>query len=257
MKNYIVYVGFAMGGAEYSLRVSEDDLPIIIEAYKNGYSSFTLAGTQHRFLEPKKLGIYEVLNNEEFRKYIKFNARELIDQGFINKKWGNTVFTQKLLGNLKSIKNVTRDFLGNMYYGELKGAQSKSSDYISHSRIKELEQISNPSFDLTKVIKFCHEINDNWHRENYLSVGALVRALKDHVPPIFGCANFKEVANNYNGNGKSFKSSMLNLQNTSTNISDRLIHSHITNSVALPSDTQVNFSQEIDAMLEEIVRVLK
>ena len=153
--------------------------------------------------------------------------------------------------------DVNFNYLGNFKYGEFKVVKGKKVNYISNIRIKELSKINNIRFDLTKVIQFCKEINDSWENENYLSVGVLIRALKDHIPPIFECKNFTEVANNYGGEKSSFSKSMKNLENSSKHISDRLIHSHIKKSETLPTETQINFSQDLDVLLEEIVRILK
>jgi hypothetical protein len=85
----------------------------------------------------------------------------------------------------------------------------------------------------------------------------LTRALLDHVPPIFGKQSFAEVANNYGGGGKSFRESMLHLERSARNIGDAHLHIQIRNSESLPTSTQVNFSNDIDVLLAEIVRVLR
>jgi hypothetical protein len=41
------------------------------------------------------------------------------------------------------------------------------------------------------------ELNDNYDRRNTYSAHALLRAILDHIPPIFGYADFTAVANNY------------------------------------------------------------
>jgi hypothetical protein len=43
----------------------------------------------------------------------------------------------------------------------------------------------------------------------------------------------------------------------SRDISDRTLHSQIRSKEALPNKTQVNFANDLDALLEEIVRILK
>ena len=78
----------------------------------------------------------------------------------------------------------------------------------------------------------------------------------DHVPPIFGCKKFSEVANNYAG-AKSFKESMLNLENSSRKISDQYLHVQVRASETLPTVRQVDFSNDLDVLLGEIVRILK
>lgn len=52
-------------------------------------------------------------------------------------------------------------------------------------------------FDVTKLLALISELNDNYASSHTYASHALLRALLDHVPPAFGCANFREVANNY------------------------------------------------------------
>ncbi len=82
----------------------------------------------------------------------------------------------------------------------------------------------------------------------------LVRAIVDHVPPIFGQKSFKEVANNYQGSS-SFKKSMLHLDQSLRNVADAHLHTHIRQRESLPSQTQVYFAQDLDVLLAEILRL--
>lgn len=78
----------------------------------------------------------------------------------------------------------------------------------------------------------------------------------DHVPPIFGSSSFQQVANNYSG-AKSFKEAMQNLENSSRKISDYYLHSQIRKSESLPNVTQIDFSNNVDFLLSEVIRLLK
>jgi hypothetical protein len=127
--------------------------------------------------------------------------------------------------------------------------------YIDLDRIEELRAISSTHLDLTKLIELCEEINTCYSNECYLAVAMLIRAVLDHVPPIFGHSSFGEVANNYGG--RSLKKSLQHLQNSSRNIADAHLHLPIRNKESLPNRTQVNFSNDLDVLLAEIVRVLK
>ena len=97
------------------------------------------------------------------------------------------------------------------------------------------------------------ELDHAFSIENYISVILLVRAILDHVPSIFGLNTFPEVANNYGT--KSFKDSMLHLENSSRKIADSYLHTRIRRKESLPNPTQVNFSNDIDVLLAEIVRI--
>lgn len=131
-----------------------------------------------------------------------------------------------------------------------------SRAYVDPGRIDTLKSISNKKYDLSKLIRLCEELNVCFAGECYLSMVMLTRSILDHVPPIFMVSKFSELANNYPG-AKSFKEVMQNLENSSRKISDYYLHSQIRKSETLPNVTQVDFSNNIDFLLAEIVRALK
>jgi hypothetical protein len=128
--------------------------------------------------------------------------------------------------------------------------------FISPIRLSELKTMPKREFDLTKLIRICEELDLCFKNECYLAVAALTRALIDHIPPIFHCGNFAEVANNYAG-AKSFKESMKHLGESARKIGDAHLHGPIRKSETLPTATQVDFKNDIDVLLGEIVRLLK
>jgi hypothetical protein len=129
-------------------------------------------------------------------------------------------------------------------------------DYVDRSRLKELASITSIQFDLSKLIGLCQEINKCNGNECYFAVAMLTRAILDHIPPIFGCKSFVEVANNYRGS-KSFMQSMQHLENSSRKIADSHLHVQIRSKESLPNKVQVNFANDLDVLLAEIIRLLK
>ena len=95
--------------------------------------------------------------------------------------------------------------------------------------------------------------------ENFLSVAIIMRAIIDHVPPILGFEKFEQVVANYGSpqENKSFKKNMDHLHNSLRNISDNFLHQKIRAKEVLPNETQVDFRQDFDVLLGEIVRILK
>jgi hypothetical protein len=130
------------------------------------------------------------------------------------------------------------------------------SDYVNIQRIDELRCVSSSSYDLSKLVRMCEELNICYSSEAYFATSMLVRSILDHIPPIFGYRAFSEIANNHSG-GKSFKEVMQRLENTSRKIADSYLHLHIRNSESLPNSTQVKFDNELDVLLGEICRILK
>lgn len=128
-------------------------------------------------------------------------------------------------------------------------------NFIDKRRLTEIEEIHSSKFDLERLIQLCKKIEFCFRNECLLAVAALTRALLDHVPPIFGVKTFAEVANNYAGS-KSFRGSMQHLENSARKIGDAYLHVHIRQRESLPNPTQVNFSNDLDVLLGEIVRIL-
>ncbi len=129
--------------------------------------------------------------------------------------------------------------------------------FVDPARIMELKQTKSKVFDLAKLVKLCEELNSASSNKNFISSSLLVRAIIDHVPPVLGFTVFSELANNYSGGTKSFKKSMLNLNNSLRNIADNNIHSQVRSKEVLPTQTQIDFSPELDLLLSEVARVLK
>jgi hypothetical protein len=130
-----------------------------------------------------------------------------------------------------------------------------SRAYVDPNRINELKSISSDKYDLRKLVRLCEELNICFAEECYLSIAMLTRSILDHVPPIFDLSKFSELANNYPG-AKSFKEAMQNLENSSRKISDHYLHTQIRKSESLPNMTQVDFSNNLDFLMAEIVRML-
>jgi hypothetical protein len=135
-----------------------------------------------------------------------------------------------------------------------RSAKAVSSNYVDEKRIKELKLVKDSNFDLVRLIEMCEELNSNFSSKNFIASIALVRAIIDHVPPIFGFKSFTEVSNNCE---KSVKESLLHLENSSRKIADAYLHIPIRRKEILPTATQVNFSQSLDVLLGEVIRKLK
>jgi hypothetical protein len=83
----------------------------------------------------------------------------------------------------------------------------------------------------------------------------LIRALIDHVAPVFQRPNFNEVANNYSGGGKSFKQAAEHLNNAARRFADSYLHSAMRREESIPTAQQVQFGPDLDFLLAEIIRI--
>lgn len=130
-----------------------------------------------------------------------------------------------------------------------------SPHYVNLERLENLKRIKNLKYDLTRFVRMCEEINSSYDENNFLSVCMLLRAMLDHIPPIFECNTFTEIANNYAGS-KSFKENMKRLSESSRKIADMYLHVQIRSKETLPNNTQIDFSNELDVLIAEIIRIL-
>jgi hypothetical protein len=105
--------------------------------------------------------------------------------------------------------------------------------------IQELRKLSSPDFDFQKLIRLCEELNSAYDNRNYYATAMLTRGVLDHVPPLFGATTFTQVAHNYAGGSRSFKETMLHLQNAFRKVSDDHLHGPIRKSETLLSAQQV------------------
>jgi len=134
-------------------------------------------------------------------------------------------------------------------------SDGKASFYIENSTILQLAEIKSENFDLTRLIKLCKELNDNYSLGNYLSCGMILRSILDHVPPIFKMKSFEEVSSNYGS--KSFKDVVKPLQESTKKIADSYLHTQIRKKEVLPTKTQISFQPNLDFLLQEIIRIIK
>jgi hypothetical protein len=138
----------------------------------------------------------------------------------------------------------------------VKPLKNQSSEYIDPVRLKSIKEITNANYDFSRLIEMLDELNQCFEAENFIAVIFLLRAVLDHLPPIFNCKSFAEVSNNYSGT-KSFKDSMKRLDESSRKIADSFLHTHIRKSESLPNRTQVDFTNDLDVLLAEIIRIIK
>jgi hypothetical protein len=161
------------------------------------------------------------------------------------------VFPSEIKGFLFELEKVARKTISPKSTDD---SDTKKTYYIENSIILSLSELKSDKYDLTKLIKLSKELNDNYSLGNYLSCGMLIRAILDHLPPIFDKKTFKEVVNNYGT--KSFKDIISPLEDTARKISESYLHNLIQKKELLPNKTQVSFQPNIDVLLSEVIRIL-
>ena len=128
--------------------------------------------------------------------------------------------------------------------------------YVNVKRLIQLKSIKSSGYDLRKLIQLCEEINVAHQNNCHMTIAMILRAIIDHIPPIFGANTFSEVASNYKG-PKSFKKAMDHLNASLRNIADSHLHIQIRKKEDLPTFNQVNFIADLDLLLSEVVRIMQ
>ncbi len=131
---------------------------------------------------------------------------------------------------------------------------AQPTPYVDASRLSALRALVSQNWDLTRLLRLCEELNAAHEGQCHMTVAVLVRAILDHVPPVFSCETFALVAKSHST--RSFRDSMLNLENSSRKIADAHLHTRIRRKEVLPNQTQVDFRASLDVLLAEIVRLL-
>lgn len=126
-----------------------------------------------------------------------------------------------------------------------------SRPFVDPTMIDVLRDTKISNLDLGKLIKMCEELNDNYERENYIACVLLLRAVMNHVPPVFGYQLFKEVSAHA---GRSVKAALELLEDNARVISDLHNHSLIRATEPLPTRSQIEpFRASFEILLHEIV----
>lgn len=183
------------------------------------------------------------------RNYLKYDRRTV--------KTGKDAYTIRA----DKLDSVEKQFNLNSAFDKIKKNKKRplkrsSHEYVDSERINSIQELKSKEFDFSRLHQMLKEINEGYESENYITIICLLRAVLDHVPPIFGVLSFSQVANNYNG-GRSFNRAMKKLEVTSRNIADMYLHAQIRKAETLPNQTQVDFSNDLDLLLAEIVRIVK
>ncbi len=213
------------------LRVVRDYFRILFGESSEMYKSVS----KYEWPSPKEFNYHESLGVKRVTMgWIFEDAIDLINSGIVDSK-------------LNELSNNSFPVRSNLAVSE--------TPYIAISRIAELKAITSKRYDPKRLIQLCEEVNLCYTNDCYIATIILTRTILDHVAIVFGKKSFAEVASNYGS--KSFKEAMLHLENSSRKIADSNLHSSMRKEDTLLTGTQVNFSQNIDMLLGELIILLK
>ena len=231
----------------------------------------SMQALEGRFINSQSLGLHMSADDEAEFKRLAIEAKAMINSelGPLN-EFSTNLFhainagTGGYLGapSLAAVKSARAIVEGGLNQIRRKSAHTSSTSkiagpsYVDTSRLGELRSQQSSIWDASRLIRLAEELNVADANRCYMSVAMLVRAITDHVPPVFEYKTFAEVANNYSG-AKSFRGSMQHLNSSLRHIADAHLHVQIRRSEILPTQQQVDFRADLDALLAEVVRLLK
>lgn len=121
--------------------------------------------------------------------------------------------------------------------------------------IARLTEANSSAVDVGTLAKMCREINSSYAYGNILATALLMRTVLNHVPPVFGCETFAQVAANV---GKSLKESFDHLENGLRKVADFHTHRKIAAAESYPSVAQVEpFKPQFELLLHQVEARLK
>jgi hypothetical protein len=123
--------------------------------------------------------------------------------------------------------------------------------FVAPELLAELRAFRPAKFDFKKLIAFCEELNDAYRRGAYLSTALLIRAVMNHVPPVFGHTTFAAVVAQA---GRSIKPMLERLESEARPIADLHTHILIREHESLPTKNQVEpFKGAFELLLHEVL----
>jgi hypothetical protein len=126
---------------------------------------------------------------------------------------------------------------------------------IDASLIERLSTLPSNTIDVTTLARMCKEINSSYSHGNILAAVLLMRTVLNHIPPVFGCETFSQVAANA---GKSLRESFNHLENGLRKVADFHAHRKIGAAEFYPSGIQVEpFRPQMELLLQQVEIRLK
>lgn len=179
---------------------------------------------------------------------------ELIDDGYIEpmgKKTlaGFTPFSKlTLLGRQSIMESVTEPT-------EVSVVSAPQSSYASLELIKKLELLDQKPLFTRKLTTLLDELNVAYESNMVYACHALLRAVLDHVPPIFGSKDFNAVADNYSW-GRTDKAHMKALKDF-RNSADDALHKQIRKTDVLLELQGIPNHRALNVLLNEAVELIE
>jgi hypothetical protein len=136
--------------------------------------------------------------------------------------------------------------------------------YINPARIDDLKTIKPILYDTSKLVALCEELNFCYDKTYFYGVMMILRAIEDHVLPLFGDTNkyepeerFKKIMSDYHGGSEQFNQSVHDLITRARPISNAALHSEIGEREIRFTRGDTMFVAQLDDYLQEVAKLLR
>jgi len=128
---------------------------------------------------------------------------------------------------------------------------SQNAAFLDFGVFQEIKVIKSQQFDTSKLVRMCEELNDCYGRSNYISSILLLRAIINHIPPVFGKETFAQVVAN---SSQSTKKILEKLQDEARPIADLHTHVLIRKKESCPTKNQIEpYKASFEVLIQEII----
>ena len=129
-----------------------------------------------------------------------------------------------------------------------------NSAFLNTGVLSNLMSLRDKKFDTRKLAKMCTELNDAYSRGNYISCALLLRAIINHVPPVFAATTFAQVVAN---SGRSIGAVLSRLNDDARPIADFHTHILIRSTESLPTKNQLEpYKPATEILIQEVIAKL-
>lgn len=128
---------------------------------------------------------------------------------------------------------------------------ASNAAFLNTELLIQLKAVQGARLDLTKLVKMCEELNDAYARGNFISSALLLRAVMNHVPPVFGATTFSEVVAHA---GRSVKAILARLNEEARPIADLHTHFLMRANEHLPTKNQLEpYKAGFEVLIQEVL----
>jgi hypothetical protein len=128
---------------------------------------------------------------------------------------------------------------------------ANNAAFLNTEVLLRLKAVQGARLDPKKLVKMCEELNDAYARGNYVSSALLLRAIINHVPPVFGASTFSEVVSQ---SGHSIKAILARLNDDARPIADLHTHILMRQTEQLPTKNQLEpYKASFEVLIQELL----